>query len=71
MTAPELSERETEVLHGIADGETNSEIGRALMISEDTVKTHARRLFVKLGANSRAHAVSLAYQLGILTAGAP
>jgi DNA-binding NarL/FixJ family response regulator len=40
-------------------GHSNSEIGRELYLSEDTVKTHARKLFQKLGARDRAHAVAL------------
>ncbi len=44
----------------MADGKSNAEIGRELFVSEDTVKTHARRLFRKLGARDRAHAVASA-----------
>jgi len=61
-----LSSREIEVLVGMANGYTNSEIGRALYLSEDTVKTHARKLFKKLGSRDRAHAVRLAYEGGLL-----
>src|SRR6266487_4572377 len=50
----ELTERELQVLRGMADGKSNAEIGRDLYVSEDTVKTHARRLFRKLGARDRA-----------------
>jgi len=52
---PLLTERELQVLHGMADGKSNAEIGRDLFVSEDTVKTHARRLFRKLHARDRAH----------------
>ena len=55
-----LTERELQVLRGMADGKSNAEIGRELFVSEDTVKTHARRLFRKLGARDRAHAVAAA-----------
>ena len=44
---------------------SNAEIGRELYLSEDTVKTHARRLFRKLGASDRAHAVALGLPLGL------
>lgn len=71
MTTPGLTPRELNVLRGIADGLQNKEIGRALHITEDTVKTHGRRLFAKLGARGRAHAVTLAYQAGIFTAAPP
>ncbi len=52
-----LSERELEVLRGMSSGKTNGEIGGDLHLSEDTIKTHAQRLFRKLSANDRAHAV--------------
>jgi DNA-binding NarL/FixJ family response regulator len=61
-----LTERELEVLAGMSDGRSNAEIGRALFLSEDTVKTHARRLFRKLGASDRAHAVAIAIRRGLV-----
>jgi DNA-binding NarL/FixJ family response regulator len=57
--APQLTERERQVLDGMAAGKSNGEIGRQLYLSEDTVKTHARRLFRKLGAADRAQAGGL------------
>ena len=54
-----LTEREMQVLRGMSQGQSNGEIGRELFLSEDTVKTHARRLFRKLGARDRAQAVAL------------
>jgi DNA-binding NarL/FixJ family response regulator len=71
-TAPEggparaLTERELEVLGGMCEGRSNAEIGKALFLSEDTVKTHARRLFRKLGASDRAHAVAIALRRGLV-----
>lgn len=62
-----LTERELQVLHGMADGKSNAEIGRDLYVSEDTVKTHARRLFRKLGARDRAHAVAAGFRAGLVT----
>lgn len=62
----EITERELDVLHGIADGWSNAEIGALLGITTDTAKTHLHRLYRKLGARSRAHAVALACRLGIL-----
>jgi DNA-binding NarL/FixJ family response regulator len=64
--APTLTERELEVLAGMCEGMSNAEIGRALFLSEDTVKTHARRLFRKLGAADRAHAVAIALRRGLV-----
>ncbi|WP_432831824.1 helix-turn-helix transcriptional regulator [Dactylosporangium sp. CA-092794] len=63
----ELTERELQVLRGMADGKSNAEIGRELFVSEDTVKTHARRLFRKLGARDRAHAVAAAFRAGLVS----
>ena len=61
-----LTERELQVLRGMADGKSNAEIGRNLFVAEDTVKTHARRLFRKLGARDRAHAVAVGFLAGVL-----
>ena len=63
---PILTIRENQVLRGMSPGKSNSQIGRELYLSEDTIKTHARRLFAKLGARDRAHAVALALRLGHL-----
>jgi DNA-binding NarL/FixJ family response regulator len=62
-----LTERELQVLRGMADGRSNAEIGRELFVSEDTVKTHARRLFRKLGARDRAHAVAAGFRGGLVS----
>jgi DNA-binding NarL/FixJ family response regulator len=62
-----LTERELQVLRRMADGKSNAEIGRELFVSEDTVKTHARRLFRKLGARDRAHAVAAGFRAGLVT----
>lgn len=61
-----LTERELQVLQGMADGKSNADIGRDLFVSEDTVKTHARRLFRKLGARDRAHAVAGGFRHGLI-----
>jgi len=62
-----LTEREMQVLRGMCEGKSNGEIGRELYLSEDTVKTHARRLFRKLGVNDRAHAVASGFRLGLVS----
>ncbi len=62
----ELSRRELDVLLGMTEGRSNSEIATALDLAEDTVKTHARRLFRKLGAGDRADAVARGFRQGIL-----
>ncbi len=63
---PSLTVREDQVLRGMSQGKSNGQIGRELYLSEDTIKTHARRLFNKLGALDRAHAVALALRHGHL-----
>lgn len=63
---PALTERELQVLHGMAQGRSNSEIGRELYLSEDTIKTHARRLFRKMGVNDRAQAVAAGFRWGLV-----
>jgi DNA-binding NarL/FixJ family response regulator len=56
-----------QVLTGMSQGKSNAQIGRELYLSEDTIKTHARRLFRKLGAKDRAEAVALGFRRGIMT----
>jgi DNA-binding CsgD family transcriptional regulator len=62
----ELSEREMDVLLGMTEGLSNAEIAAELSLAEDTVKTHARRLFRKLGAGDRADAVARGFRQGLL-----
>lgn len=62
----ELSGREMDVLRGMTEGRSNAEIAAELVLAEDTVKTHARRLFRKLGAGDRADAVARGFRAGIL-----
>lgn len=62
---PELSAREAEVLAALAAGRSGKQIGRELGISERTVRFHVSSIFNKLGVNNRAHAVSVASQLGL------
>jgi DNA-binding NarL/FixJ family response regulator len=61
-----LSAREIEVLGLVAKGGTNGEIGRALHISEATVKTHLLRVFNKLGVSDRTAAVTTAMSRNLL-----
>jgi len=63
---PTLTERELQVLRGMGRGRSNNEIGKELYLSEDTVKTHARRLFRKLGAADRAQAVAMGFRWGLV-----
>ena len=61
-----LSARETEVLALVARGLTNFQIGRALFVSEATVKTHLMRACAKLGVTGRTAAVTKAMETGAL-----
>ena len=62
-----LSMREMQVLTGMSQGKSNAQIGRELYLSEDTIKTHARRLFRKLGAKDRAEAVAHGFRRGMMS----
>jgi LuxR family maltose regulon positive regulatory protein len=61
-----LTAREREVLAMIGQGFTNKRIARILNISPETVKTHVKRIFLKLIVGTRAEAVSRAGSLGLL-----
>jgi len=61
-----LSRREREVLALVAEGQSNREIAAALIISENTAKYHVAQLLNKLGASSRAEAVTRAVSAGFL-----
>jgi DNA-binding NarL/FixJ family response regulator len=64
-----LSDREMEVLRLMAKGMSNKEIGRALWISETTVKTHVSHILRKLGRNDRTQAVLAAVESGLVDLG--
>jgi DNA-binding CsgD family transcriptional regulator len=52
-----LSERELEIIYWVRVGKTNQEIGEILFISQNTVKSHLKRIFAKLNVTTRAQAV--------------
>jgi len=55
----EITQRQADVLTGLHMGLTNFQIGRRFHMAEDTVKTHAKRLYRVLDARDRCHVVSL------------
>lgn len=55
-----LTLREVQILEALAEGQSNKGIAATLGITEDTVKTHLKHLYDKLGAADRAHAVAIA-----------
>jgi DNA-binding NarL/FixJ family response regulator len=61
-----LSPREYQVLRHAALGMTNRKIGDKVGLSEDTIKTHLRRVLVKLSARDRTSAVATGYEEGWL-----
>jgi DNA-binding NarL/FixJ family response regulator len=62
----QLSEREIEVLKLIAAGTSNKIIAVRLSLAETTVKTHVQNILLKLGANDRTHAVTIALKRGYM-----
>jgi DNA-binding NarL/FixJ family response regulator len=67
VTAP-LTNRETQILRYVADGNSNKKIAQILDISEQTIKNHVSSILRKLNANDRAHAVVLAIRRGWISA---
>jgi DNA-binding CsgD family transcriptional regulator len=61
-----ITARELEILAAIADGLSTREIAAKLFVSENTVKTHASRLFDKLNAKRRTQAVQIAKDAGLI-----
>jgi DNA-binding NarL/FixJ family response regulator len=62
-----LTDREREVLVLIARGLSNQELAEQLFIADNTVKTHVKRIFTKLGARDRAQAIVIAYESGLVS----
>ncbi|HKV57181.1 MAG TPA: response regulator transcription factor [Ktedonobacteraceae bacterium] len=73
VSAPEspeaLTERETEVLRLLAQGQSNKQIARRLNNTEQTIKSHVSRIFSKLGVQSRTQATLYAIRTGLVSPG--
>lgn len=67
--ADRLTAQELKVLRLVARGMSNGEIAAALVIVEQTAKTHVSRVFAKLGVRDRAQAIVAAYEMGIVVPG--
>lgn len=67
VNGSDLTAREYQVLKGAAEGSSNARIALKLSVSEHTVKTHLRRLYAKIGATDRAHAVTIGFRAGVLS----
>ena len=65
--APPLTERESQMLHGLAEGRSVAEIAEGLHLSQATVKTHLRSLYAKLEVSERAAAVAAGMRRGLVT----
>jgi DNA-binding NarL/FixJ family response regulator len=65
-TEDALSEREIEVLRGVARGRSNKIIASELSITEHTVKNHLKYILSKLDADDRTHAVTIALKRGYI-----
>ncbi|GAA0299539.1 AAA family ATPase [Kineococcus aurantiacus] len=61
-----LTARELQVLDLLAAGRTNRQVGEQLFMAEKTASVHVSRIFAKLGASSRAEAVSIGLRSGLL-----
>jgi DNA-binding CsgD family transcriptional regulator len=62
---PELTPRETEVLHRIAAGQSTSTMASEMNVTTETLRSYVKNVLVKLGAHNRVEAIALAGRYGI------
>lgn len=70
-SGPALTERELEILQGLADGLSTDEVARALAISPLTVRAHMKKIFTKLGVHSKVNAIVAAARQGLIRIAEP
>lgn len=68
---PQLSPREREIMHLMAEGMTAERIGEEISVSVETVRTHVRNVIRKLQARNRVHAIAIALERGEIALSAP
>jgi DNA-binding NarL/FixJ family response regulator len=68
-SVPQLSPREREIMHLMAEGLTAEKIGEQISVSVETVRTHVRNVIRKLQARNRVHAIALALERGEIALG--
>lgn len=69
LTRPILTQRELQVLLHLVEGKSNREIADAVCLSPDTVKSHLKNIYQKMGARNRSHASKIALQKKIVRLG--
>ena len=62
----DLTPRETEILHALAEGRSNKQMAQHFWLSAQTIKYHLTNIYRKLGVDSRTQAVRLAYEHGLI-----
>ncbi|MEA3078415.1 MAG: hypothetical protein QOF60_3323 [Actinomycetota bacterium] len=67
LAADRLTDREQEVLERLAEGHSTRQIAQALLVGDETVKTHLTHIYQKLGVNDRVQAVALAIRAGLIS----
>jgi DNA-binding NarL/FixJ family response regulator len=67
LAAERLTEREQQVLEHLAQGHSTRQIAQALLVGDETIKTHLTHIYQKLGVSDRVQAVALAIRAGLIS----